>query len=187
MSAVKGIVQSSPALLLVSMALSFLIMMGVQMFYYATVFSSKVPYHAIAYTIAIAIGLVFQLARLSFGVAGAWEFASGYVSKGMFGLLFSVALTVFETFEIAEMSDVWTRDDAGFKSTLNMVLQAVLWLGFGLEVRLALNVAGSLKEEDTDSHKKAHTDSRIVRDGGAEVPFSRNGKMNGSAQTAEVK
>jgi hypothetical protein len=184
MSAVMGIVKSAPTLLLLSMALTFVIMMGVQMFYYTMVLTPRVPYPAIAYSMAIAIGLVFQLARLSFGVAGAWEFGIGYVGKGMAGLLFSVALTVFESFEIAEMSDVWTRNDAEFRSTLNMILQAVLWLGFGLELRLALNVAGSLKPLHTDNRKDTHTDDRMGRDGGAESPFF---KANGRAKIADTQ
>lgn len=155
-SSIAQFIKSAPTLLLVSMMLSFVLMLAVQMFYYSTIFEARVPSLALAYSISIGIALMFQSARFSFGIAGAYEFAKGETGKGFFGLLFSLGLTIFESFEVAEMTMVWTRQQPEFRDTLNMVLQAMLWLGFALEIRLLTNVAGRGKVE-----APTHTDSRI--------------------------
>lgn len=161
------------------MMLSFVLMLAIQLFYYTTVFEGKLPNSALAYLIAAGIAIMFQSARFSFGIAGAYEFSKGEKSKGTFGLVFSLALTVFESFEGAEMAHIWTIAQPEFENTLNMVVQAILWLGFALEIRLLTTVSTSAQE---------HTDSRMHDNTPGTVNFqkaSSNGHahVNGAAKS----
>ena len=167
-SSLTSFIKSAPTLLLISMMLSFIIMLAVQLFYYQMVFTDLVPAQGLSYFLAAAIALMFQAARFSFGIAGAYEFAKGEKSKGAFGLLFSLSLTVFESFEVSEMTAVWLNTNVRLVDTLNMVLQAVLWLGFALEIRLLTNVAGTAVEAP-----EGHTDSRIEEKTANNVNFTK--------------
>lgn len=162
-TSIAGFIKSAPTLLLVSMILSFVLMLVVQLFYYSMVFEDLIPALGLAYAIAAGIALMFQSARFSFGIAGAYEFAKGETGKGFFGILFSLSLTIFEAFEVSEMTVVWLAKKPELISTLNMVLQAILWLGFALEIRLLTSVAGSAKQDEKEEkEEKTHTDSRIA-------------------------
>lgn len=140
--ALEGLVRTSPMFLLVSMILSFLLMLLVQIFYYSHLFES-LPY-SFNFIIGISIGLLTQLARLAFGVSGVAEFAHGRTGRGMASILFSLALTVFESFEVVGVAKLLSPELANEGM---MILQLVVWLAFVLEIRLAINVGGVMRQE----------------------------------------
>ena len=161
---IAGLILQSPMFLLVSMMLSFIIMFGVQMFYYADmIFLDKVP-SPFNWLIGAAIGLMTQLARLAFGIAGASDFAQGKTSKGLTGLIFSLGLAIVGAYEVAEISAMWANGDHGFYNSCMLVLQVIVWLGFILEIRMAITVGGSLRipEQDQDQGQTGYVTSNGV-------------------------
>lgn len=139
-NALSGMIGKAPEFLLFSMVLSFVLMFSVQLFYYATIFDKLVPNVAFSYAIGCGIGLMYQLARLSFGLGGAYEFSRGKSWTGIIGLLFSFGLTLFEAFEVQEMAFYWSKSDDTIYHSILIGLQAVIWLGLALEIRLALSI-----------------------------------------------
>jgi hypothetical protein len=139
-NALSGMINKAPEFLLFSMVLSFVLMFSVQLFYYATIFDNLVPNVAFSYAIGCGIGLMYQLARLSFGLGGAYEFSRGKSWTGIIGLMFSFGLTLFEAFEVEEMAMYWSQNDDTIYHSILLGLQAVIWLGLALEIRLALSI-----------------------------------------------
>ena len=174
LATVSGLILQSPMFLLVSMILSFVIMFGVQMFYYADmIFIDRVP-SPFNWIIGCAIGLMTQLARLAFGIAGAADFAKGKISKGLVGMLFSLGLAIVGAYEVAEIALTWSKGNHQFYNSCLLVMELIVWLGFLLEIRIAISVGGELKEiENTSRDSKAKD---IIHE------FSTNGKSrsNGS-------
>lgn len=144
-NALSGLVRTSPMFLLVAMILSFLLMFLVQLFYYSNLFNGFLPV-AFCYIVAVGIGLMVQLSRLALGLAGASEFMQGNTGKGIAGILFSLALSIFEAFEVYEIVSSF---DEKIRYSMMMVLQSIVWLGFILEIRLAINLKSSKKETIT--------------------------------------
>ena len=136
----SGMIGKAPEFLLFSMVLSFVLMFSVQLFYYATIFDELVPNMAFSYALGCGIGLMYQLARLSFGLAGAYEFGKGKAWTGIIGLMFSFGLTLFEAFEVQEMALFWSENNESIYQSIMIGLQAVIWLGLALEIRLALSI-----------------------------------------------
>ena len=85
------------------------------------------------------------MARLAFGISGAAEFANGRIGRGFAGILFSLALTCFESFEVVGAAKTIAPALSGEAA---MIFQLVVWLGFVLEIRLAISVSNSLIDED---------------------------------------
>lgn len=149
-SAVSGLVLHSPAFLFISMILSFVLMFVVQMFYYSQfVFAGKMPV-AFCWAVGIAIGLMVQLSRLAFGIAGASDFAKGRISRGLSGMLFSLGLAILGSYEVNEIVATWSKSDSHGSTML--ILQSIVWLGFLLEIRIAIAVGGELKKQDIEKH-----------------------------------
>jgi len=154
MATIGALILQSPMFLLVSMILSFVIMFGIQLFYYSDmIFQTKIP-QPFNYIAGASIGLMTQLARLAFGIAGASDFAKGSTAKGLTGMLFSLGLAIVGAYEVAEMAHMWASDadqfDQGFYSSCLLVLELIVWLGFLLEIRIAISVGGELAlKEDT--------------------------------------
>lgn len=144
-SAIAPLISKAPLYLLISMGLSFLLMFIVQLFYYAGIFTPLLPQSAFAYVIGGGIGVMYQAARLSFGLSGAYEFSNGKSSNGIIGILFSFALTFYESYEVTEIAHYW-GNEAGSELSILYALQAIVWLGFALEIRLAMNVAKKMKK-----------------------------------------
>jgi len=150
--ALKGLVRTSPLFLLVSMILSFVLMLLIQLFYYGELFKD-LPY-SFGLIIGVAIGLLTQLARLAFGISGVAEFAHGKMGRGVASILFSLALTIFESFEVVGVANMLSPT---LKNEGMMILQLIVWLGFVLEIRLAINVGGAMSsdgEADEESISK---------------------------------
>jgi len=157
-NALSGLVTHAPTFLFVSMLLSFILMFLVQMFYYSNLLMDAVPM-AFAYVMAFAIGLMFQFSRLAFGIAGAAEFSQGNTAKGITGMIFSLGLSIFESFEVSEIAMIW--NDNLYHSSL-MILQSIVWLGFLLEIRLAINLSRKSNPKNIPVVKKQS--NGVVRD-----------------------
>lgn len=169
-SILNGLIAHSSNFLLTAMVLSFVLMFGVQMFYYAESFKDVVPNVGFAFGVGIAIGLFTQLCRLAFGLAGAYEFANGRYGAGAGGLLFSFCITLFEAFEVQSIAEKWSNGNVQLHDSLLLLFQFLLWCGFALEVRLAMNVSsigndGNSKRIDNNSNG---------------ITFSSNGKAKKS-------
>lgn len=141
-NALSGLVKVSPFFLLVSMVVSFILMFVVQMFYYSELFEA-LP-NAFPIVVGVSIGLLTQLARLALGLSGVSEFAKGKTGRGIASILFSLALTIFESYEVIGVAKMFSEDTSG---EAMMILQLVVWLGFVLEIRLAINLGGVLASE----------------------------------------
>jgi len=144
-SNLSGLINRAPGFLLFSMVLSFVIMFVVQLFYYAEIFSESLPSIAFSYAIGVGMGLMYQLSRLALGLAGAYEFSRGKIGIGIAGLAFSFGLTLFESFEVTEMAVFWSAENPLIYNSISIGLQAVIWLGFVLEVRLALSIGRGVR------------------------------------------
>jgi hypothetical protein len=147
-SVLNGLIDHSSNFLLAAMVLSFVLMFGVQMFYYADSFKDVVPNVGFAFGVGICIGLFTQLCRLSFGLAGAFEFSNGRYGSGAVGLLFSFCITLFEAFEVQAIAIKWSGRDLHLHDSLLLLFQFLIWTGFCLELRLAMNVSSSSSIEN---------------------------------------
>jgi len=137
----SSILRASPTLIMTSMMVSFLTMLIVQIFYHAEyTFGGVSPQPAYSFLIAFMVAIIFQAARLSFGVSGAYEFATGRVGKGILGLLFSLALTVLESYEVADMAHHLSESTTVKEQSFLIAGMGILWIGLALEVRLAINL-----------------------------------------------
>ena len=168
-SLLNGLIAHSSTLLLVAMILSFALMFGIQMFYYADLFKNALPNAGFAFGVGICIGLMTQLGRFAFGVSGAFEFAKGYYAKGAGGLLFSFCITLFEAFEVQAIAKKWSNGDADLHDPILLLFQFLIWTGFCLELRLAMNVSGGSTSEITEGKK--------------DVGFSSNGSAKKKAKS----
>ena len=116
-------------------------MFGVQMFYYADSFRNVAPNAGFAFGVGIGIALFTQLVRLAFGLAGAYEFSKGRYGSAAGGLLFSFCVTLFESFEVQAIAEKWSSNDLHLYDSLLLLFQFLIWTGFCLELRLAMNVS----------------------------------------------
>lgn len=146
--ALLGVLKQQSLLLLVSMFLTFILMFLIEAFHYANnVIGENVPNMAYAYGMGLSIAAIQQLSRISFGISGAYEFAKGNPGKGLLGLLFSLILTVYCSYEVAEIAIVWSGGNESLLWSAQLVLFFIVWAGFVLEIRLAISISGEAKED----------------------------------------
>ena len=142
------------------------------MFYYSDLFKNVMPNTGFAYGVGIAIGLMTQLARFAFGVSGAFEFAKGHYAKGAGGLLFSFCITLFEAFEVQSIAEKWSNGNVHLFDAMLLLFQFLIWTGFCLELRLAMNVSGA---DDDDNLSGNNSNSSRSKSNKKQVSFSSNG------------
>lgn len=148
------LILQSPTFLLVSMALSFLIIFSVEFLYYSEyIFAKKMP-HPFNWLLGCAIGLMFQLARFAFGIAGAADFSNGNTRSGIAGMIFSVALAVVGAIEVHLITSNWAAGDEAFYFSSMLGLQSIVWLGLVIEIRIAMSVGNAAKEMAIEDAKK---------------------------------
>ncbi len=135
----KSLLKFSPGVGLLALVLSFLVTGGIQLFFYVDVFSDRMD-TGFVYLAGISIALIIQGARFAFGIQAVSESYEGKYGKALIGILFSAALTGVETYEFSHIADIWLHDD--YTDATRIMLFTVLWLGFALELRLIMNVAG---------------------------------------------
>lgn len=178
-----GILKIQSNLILVSMFLSFILMFIIETFYYANdILLLKVPSAAYAYIIGIAIAVLVQFCRVAFGVSGAYEFAKGNTGKGIFGMLFSLVLAVWCSYEVSEIAHSWAsytdannilQIDPRLLQSSTLVLQLIVWAGFALEIRLAIAVASFKQEDDTkDKEEDPSIKTRKIIEEVSGIPIS---------------
>lgn len=129
-------------LLTISLALSVLLMFTIQYYHYSHLFSdvTQLTKHT-AVLMAIGVGLMFQLGRFGFAIAGVQEFSTNRYKAGITGMIFSVGLSVFESFEVIHIVNDWLGSGS-LRTSCMMIFQAIVWISFILEIRLAINVSG---------------------------------------------
>ncbi|WP_291728694.1 hypothetical protein [Bernardetia sp.] len=128
-------------------------MLIIEVFYNVTAMTPLFPQLAYAYVVGVGFAVIIQGARLGFGLIGIDDFSKGKYARGTFGLLFSLAVTIFESYSSAHIAswEVFTN----FSDSILLLLNFTIWVGFALELRLALSLAGSRigeqdEEKDTD-------------------------------------
>lgn len=165
-------------LLTISLALSVFLMFAIQFYHYSYLFKqiTQLP-NLTAILMATGVGLMFQLGRFGFAMAGVQEFSSNRQKAGITGMVFSVGLSVFESFEVIHIVNDWIGSGL-LRTSCMMIFQAIVWISFVLEIRLAINVSGS------NTNKKSDTK---VDDSG-NVIFSSNGnsKKRSSSRNADT-
>lgn len=140
------LILQSPTFLLVSMALSFLIIFSVEFLYYSEYIFARKMVNPFNWVLGGAIGLMFQLARFAFGIAGASDFSTGNQKAGLMGMVFSVALAAVGGIEVHLICSNWANGDPSFYFSSMLGLQSIVWLGLVIEIRIAMTVANSVKE-----------------------------------------
>ena len=160
------------------MILSFILMFKIEVFYSANyLLKDFVPGPAYAYIIGISVALLIQFCRIAFGVSGAYEFAKGNTGKGIFGMLFSLSLAAWCSYEVNEIALKWAAE-TGALFSFQLLLQLIVWSGFALEIRLAIAVANT-QEDHTEETKVNQTGNIIEKISGIpeaeQIKFSANG------------
>ncbi len=140
------LILQSPTFLLVSMGLSFLIIFSVEFLYYSEYIFARKMAHPFNWILGGSIGLMFQLARFAFGIAGASDFSNGNTRSGILGMIFSVALAIVGAIEVHLITSNWADGDTYFYFSSMLGLQSIVWLGLIIEIRIAMTVANSVKE-----------------------------------------
>ena len=151
---------------MVALGISVLLMFLFQFFHYKNLLLQvdQLPNYVSVF-MALCIGVMFQLTRFGFAMSGVVEFATGRTKAGSVGLLFSIALSVFETFEVLEIARDWLGDGQLHTSFIMIVL-AVVWISFFLEIRLAIFLGNSKKADSGFSFNGTAKSSRSEkRDG----------------------
>lgn len=155
-----GKVSISEICLMVALGISVLLMFLFQFFHYKNLLlqvDELPPYVSIF--MALCIGTMFQLTRFGFAMSGVVEFATGRTKAGAVGLLFSIALSVFETFEVIEIARDWIGSGQ-LQTSFLMIVQAIVWISFFLEIRLAIFLGRSNKKSKSFSSNGAAKNSR---------------------------
>ncbi len=150
MDSIKSLLNHTQKLLIIAMILSFVSMGVIQVFYYSTVLNGKFD-TGFVYTIAVMIAFIFQLSRIGFGLAAANESFNGRYLNVFFGLLFSLGITILETYEVVEIAAFW--GNKLHSNSLVIMLFGLLWIGFCLEVRLIVNLSGLNKQKSTNTQQ----------------------------------
>lgn len=121
-----------------SMVISFILLMVIQVFFYYYIFDDLLPGTAYSIGAGIAIGIMLQGARFAFGIASINDFLNKESFKGFFGLLMSLGLTIFSTYEALEIAAIWGNSKHEY--AIMLILMATVWLGWALEIRLCINI-----------------------------------------------
>jgi len=147
-----GMIKAAPGILLFVMVSSFILMLIIEVFYNVTALTPLFPQIAYAYVVGIGFSIIIQGSRLGFGLMGIDDFSKGKYARGTIGLLFSLAGTIFETYSASHIAAWDVFED--FSGSILLLLNFTIWVGFALELRLALSLAGSnmgaAEEETTD-------------------------------------
>lgn len=132
---------TAEVLLTISLALSVILMFTIQFYHYSHLLKqvNQLP-NTTAILMAVGIGLMFQLGRFGFAVAGVQEFSTNRQKAGITGMIFSIALSIFESFEVVHIVNDWVGASP-LRISCMMILQAIVWISFVLEIRLAINVS----------------------------------------------
>jgi hypothetical protein len=125
------LISLSPFLIIGTMIFSFLIMGVLQFNYYSLMFESKLP--VVGIILAVLLPIVTQIGRLSFGLVGARDIASGHNWTGILGLIGGIAIAGFEHYEAIRMAALWNPD-------LKAMFLFINWISIVAEIRLMMTI-----------------------------------------------
>lgn len=119
---------------------TFLLVGAMQFSYYSKAFEHSAS--TLDWIFGLSIALVTQASRFALVTNGANHFAHSRQGKGVFSCLFSAALTGICSYEMSHLADVWANQNAEYGAAIPIIVQTIIWLGFGLELMLISAVSG---------------------------------------------
>ena len=131
----------APLMLVFTMLCTFVVIAIFSTKYYqVSIFKLVFTNSYFSFSVALFCSLILQLARLSFGLASVDEFSESKMGRGILGLLFSLALTVYEISQVIFICDYYEKLLSISANSLQNLLICIVVLGFALELRLVINV-----------------------------------------------
>ena len=131
----------APMMLIITMLCTFVVIAIFSTKYYqVSIFKLIFVNSYFSFSVALFCSIILQLSRLSFGLASVDEFAEGKMGRGLLGLLFSLALTVYEISQVVFICDYYEKLLSISANSLQNLLICIVILGFALELRLVINV-----------------------------------------------
>lgn len=149
----------TPHILVGVCILTFIIAGVLQFIYYSDAFLNVTT--GAAWLFGITIAIVSQCARFALLINGANHYAHDRKTKGGFSIAFSFIVTAITALEMSHLADFWTSKAPEHATTIPLIVQFVIWLGFALEILLVMTVAGSAQ----NSQKQAHNNSKVFTTG----------------------
>ncbi len=147
---------------------TFVLVGAMQFSYYTKAFEKSAV--TLDWVFGLTIALVTQAARFALVTNGANHFAHDRKGKGTFSVVFSAALTAMCSYEMSHLADVWASQNPEYGAAIPIIVQVIIWLGFGLELMLLSALAGSAVEspdrnDAQDYQKDAPLDLKVFQDG----------------------
>jgi hypothetical protein len=141
-SAIKGLSDVAPLIVLGITLLSFALLGVIEYNYYAEyILKGNLTNWGLVMFVAGGVAAFVQLLRSGLVLMSIRDFSADRDGRGFFGLLFSLAATIYCTFEISHLAEAWSAGNPTLSGWIGTVLYFVNWAGFALEVRIALSVS----------------------------------------------
>lgn len=141
-SAIKGLSDVAPLIVLAITLLSFALLGVIEYNYYAEyILKGNLTNWGLVMFVAGGVAAFVQLLRSGLVLMSIRDFSADRDGRGFFGLLFSLAATIYCTFEISHLAEAWSAGNPTLSGWIGTVLYFVNWAGFALEVRIALSVS----------------------------------------------
>lgn len=161
------LVKIAPGWLLAAMMISFLFLGTIQVFYYQRLLEPNIPTVALPMILSIGFALLIQAARAGFALVGVRDFALGKSGIGFLGFFFSGGLSVFESFEVNHIAVFFSTTNPAVQPSFVLMLQACVWAGLVLEVRLLMSIVNALAKEKDEleaNHSPTRTQNQLEND-----------------------
>ncbi len=149
----------TPHILIGVCLLTFLIAGVLQFIYYSDAFQNVTT--GAAWLFGLTIAIVSQCARFALLINGANHYAHSRKPKGAFSIAFSFIITAITALEMSHLAAFWTSKAPEHATTIPLIVQFVIWLGFVLEILLVMTVAGSAQ----NNQKPAHSHQKVFSNG----------------------
>lgn len=180
----------TPASIVILAILSFLAMGIFHFDFLSQIMGNRLSPGVVVFMAAMG-ALLISGSRFIALMASARDFANGNQWGGWIGLVGSVALLAYELTTVGKMAEMWTE----YAAHMANYLRFAIILGFGLELRLILSVAGITTDEDTEELKQKQSQKKHRSTPDVEQPQSvadvfqnlKNGSQNGFFEFAETE
>lgn len=129
----------TPLFLLIAIALSLVLMLVIQSHFYISVFAENLKDFSMF--VGISFAVLVQLVRFAVTLSSVDEILKSKFAVGFISLAFSFCLTLFEHYEVSEISAIYESS-----KSIDFALKFVVWVAFFLEIRLALNLTEKKKD-----------------------------------------
>ena len=153
------LISLSPFLIIGTMVFSFIIMGVLQFNYYNSMFAENLP--VVGIVLAVLLPVVTQIGRLSFGLVGARDIASGHNWTGILGLTGGIAIAGFEHYEAIRMAALWNPE-------LKAMFLFINWISIVAEIRLMMTIS-KLENDGFFSKIKSTTEAESKPANGQKV------------------